>query len=43
MRTSQDKVMGYFIVALICAIVVSIVITAVLGGLLLLPLVALAA
>jgi MFS family permease len=43
MRTPQDKVMGYFIVALICAIVVSIVITAVLGGLLLLPLAALAA
>jgi MFS family permease len=38
MRTPQEKVMGYFIVALICAIVVSIVITAVIGGLLLLPL-----
>lgn len=41
MRTPQDKVMGYFIVSLICAIVVSIVITAVLGGLILLPLAAL--
>jgi MFS family permease len=37
MRTPQDKVMGYFIVSLICAIIVSIVITAVIGGLLLFP------
>lgn len=43
MRTPQDKVLGYFIVALICAIVVSIVITAVLGGLILIPLAAIAA
>ncbi|MBY0530680.1 MAG: YIP1 family protein [Xanthobacteraceae bacterium] len=43
MRTPQEKVMGYFIVALICAIVVSIVITAVIGGLLLFPLAALVA
>lgn len=42
MRTPQDKVMGYFIVALICAIVVSIVITAVVGGLILFPFAALA-
>ncbi len=42
MRTPQDKVTGYFIVALICAIVVSLVITAVIGGLILLPLAALA-
>lgn len=42
MRTPQDKVMGYFIVSLICAIVVSIVITAVIGGLLLFPFAAVA-
>lgn len=42
MRTPQEKVMGYFIVSLICAIVVSIVITAVIGGLVLLPFAALA-
>lgn len=43
MRTPQDKVMGYFIVSLICAIIVSIVITAVIGGLLLFPFAALIA
>lgn len=37
MRTPSDKVTGYFIVALICAIVVSLVIVSVVGGLLLLP------
>lgn len=41
MRTPQEKVTGYFIVALICAIVVSLVLTAVIGGLLLLPFAAL--
>ncbi len=42
MRTPQEKVTGYFIVSLICAIVVSILITAVIGGLLLFPFAALA-
>jgi hypothetical protein len=37
MRTPQDKVIGYFIVSLICAIVVWAVIAFVIGGLLLLP------
>ena len=42
MRISQEKVLGYVIVSLFCAIVVSIVITAVIGGLVLLPFAALA-